>query len=69
VRILLRNTETGAFLQTLSDWTLDPMEAWDFLARGRAIRVAQFLAWKNIELYLATDDGQPLSKTPLDTKS
>jgi hypothetical protein len=58
MRILLRNTETGAYFKTASSWTQDPKEALNFGFTGSAIEAARAMNFKNIEIVKLGDDGK-----------
>ena len=58
MRILLRNTETGAFFKNITEWTQDMNEARDFMVTGSAIEAARVLRFKNIEIVQVSDSGK-----------
>ena len=57
MRILLRNTETGAYFKTSTNWTQDAKEALDFMLTGSAIEAARALQFKNVEIVQVSDGG------------
>jgi hypothetical protein len=58
MRILLRNTETGAYFKNSTKWTQDPKEALNFAFTGSAIEAARAMNFKNIEIVKLGDDGK-----------
>jgi len=60
MRILLRNTETGAYFKNPSTWTQDPKEALNFVLTGSAIEAARALNFKNVEIIKLGDDGKQI---------
>jgi len=67
LRVFLRNSETGAFFKTATDWTNDLNEALNFESSIMAISVVCELGLQNIEVVNVSEDGQPFLKTPLKT--
>ena len=64
---LLRNLDTGAFFKRQDDWTLDPDDAMDFPDDRRAVRAAEELGLKNLELLILAENGGLLFATPVTT--
>lgn len=58
MRILLRNTETGAYFKNPSSWTQDPKEALNFAFTGSAIEAARSMNFQNVEIVKLGDDGK-----------
>jgi hypothetical protein len=58
MRILLRNTETGAYFKNPSSWTQDPEEALNFVITGSAIEAACALSFRNVEIVKLDDAGK-----------
>jgi len=65
MRVLLRNLETGTFFKTQTDWTTNADQAFDFQHHDLAVSVARELGLRNLELYVTTEDGRPISGTRL----
>ncbi|MEY2428509.1 MAG: hypothetical protein QOJ40_1394 [Verrucomicrobiota bacterium] len=61
MRIVLRNTETGAYFKTSTEWTQDPKEALNFAFTGSAIEAARAMNFRNIEIVKLGDDGKEFS--------
>jgi hypothetical protein len=65
MRTLLRKT-TGEYYQTLSHWTCDPAEAYDFRAVNPAIQFASLARLAETEVVLGSENGHltaiPVSK-------
>ncbi len=64
MRTLLRKTLTGEYYQTLSHWTTDPAEAYDFQALSPAIRFATLAHLSEMEVVLGAENG-PLTAIPI----
>jgi hypothetical protein len=58
MRTLLRKTLTGEYYQTLSQWTKDPTEAYDFQALSPAVRFAALAHLPEMEVVLSSENGQ-----------
>ena len=58
MRTLLRKIPTGEYYRTLSDWTPDPMEAYDFHAVNPALRFASLARLEEAEIVLGSANGQ-----------
>jgi hypothetical protein len=58
MRILLRNFRAGTFFKTITEWTPDPMDAFDFQTTGSAIETARALNFKDLEIVNLTDEGK-----------
>ena len=61
MKVLLRNTETGAYFKNPTEWTQDPKEALNFAFSGSAIETAGALNFKNVEIVRLGDDGKEVS--------
>lgn len=57
MRTLLRKKQTGEYYQTLSHWTTNPAEAYDFHALSPAIRFATLAHLPEAEIVLGGDNG------------
>ena len=59
MRTLLRRIPTGEYYQTLTQWTTDPAEAYDFGDLSAAIRFADLVRLAETEVVLGTQNGHP----------
>ncbi len=64
MRTLLRKIPTGEYYQTLSHWTPDPAEAYNFHAVNPAIRFASLARLAETEVVLGSEYG-PLTAIPV----
>jgi hypothetical protein len=58
MRILLRNIESGVYFKGRGAWSRSRIEALDFGEQDRALRVAQELKLKNMELVMVSEDEE-----------
>jgi len=62
MRTLLRNAQTGLYLQSAQDWTGKPDEALDVKTIGQAIRFVEKAGFTKMELAFVSDHSPcPLS--------
>jgi hypothetical protein len=58
MRILLLNTQTGLYFESLNSWTNNPQTAKDFQNSRQAAVFAQELCQDNLEIFLDFDDDE-----------
>jgi hypothetical protein len=58
MRTFLRHVATGHYFQSLEKWTLDRDEAYDFGFVSKALKVAQKLRMRELELELSFEDPE-----------
>jgi hypothetical protein len=66
MRTLLRYMATGHYFQSLERWTMDRDEAYDFGFISKAVKVAQKLRIRDLELVLAFDNPEQAAGTPFE---
>jgi CheY-like chemotaxis protein len=64
-RILIRNPNTGEFLEQAGHWTKNRQAALTFDAHDRAIQIAQDLNLSGVELLFLSEDGNADLHVPL----
>ena len=55
---------TGHYFRSPENWTLDREEAFDFGLAAKALKVAQKLRIRELELVLSLDDCEEAAETP-----
>ena len=55
MKTLLRNAQTGLYVQSAEDWTGKPDEAFDFRTMRQAIQFAERAGFRKMELTFVSD--------------
>jgi hypothetical protein len=63
MKVLLRNFETGAFLETQTRWTKNHKKARDFVDHEPALRMAQKLRLQSADILYVTEGGTIFTET------
>jgi alkanesulfonate monooxygenase SsuD/methylene tetrahydromethanopterin reductase-like flavin-dependent oxidoreductase (luciferase family) len=58
MKTLLRNAQTGLYVQSAQDWTGKPDEALDFRTMRQAIQFAERAGFRRMELTFVSDHPQ-----------
>ncbi len=58
MKTLLRNVQTGLYVQSAQDWTGKPDEALDFKTMRQAIQFAERAGFRRMELAFVSDRPQ-----------
>ena len=69
MRILLRDSETGHFFRSATNWTPIAKDAFDFESQDVAISTAQELRLKSVELWLTWDDYRLIYRDPISPRA
>ena len=65
MKVLLRNLQNGMYFHGQNSWTAEVKDALDFGEHDRAIKLAQELNLRRVELFIISDNGEPLFGVPL----
>ena len=62
----MRHVATGHYFQSVEKWTLDREEAFDFGIVSKAMKVAQKLRIRELELVLSFEEANQVPVTPFE---
>ena len=63
MRVLLRRYSTGVFFQDPDSWTKSPSKAFDFVEKERAVKKANELGVRDVDVVVTQEDGTVLFGT------
>jgi hypothetical protein len=66
MRTFLRHMATGHYFRSPQNWTLDRDDAFDFGIVSKAMKVAQKLRIRDLELVLSFEDPAQAATTPFE---
>jgi hypothetical protein len=66
MRTFLRHMATGHYFRSPEKWTLDRDDAFDFGVASKALKAAQRLHMRDLELVLSVDNPAQVAATPFE---